>query len=335
MAIRLIEIRRILKDSGSIYLHCDPTMSHYLKLVLDCIFGEDNFQREIIWSIGTSSGFKSQANNWIRGHDTIFYYSKNETPKFNKQYFTLDEKTIKRYDKVDKDGRSYKIYYDNERVERKVYLDKSKGRPLTDTWTDIIGFQTINNTGEYLNYPTQKPLALLERIIKASSKKGDVVLDPFCGCATTCIAAEKLERKWIGIDVSHKAYELVKLRLEKEVPKDLFRGEPTYTTIPPKKDEGGDLESYGYIYIISNKTFKTHLKVGIAKNPELRLSQYQTGDTKRGYKLEKVYKTKFNAEIEKLIHEHYNAPEEWVNTGDVEELYKLIQKIDKKLKNQN
>lgn len=213
MAPRLLELYRVLKPSGSIYLHCDPTASHYLKLLMDAIFDIKYFQREIIWSIETSSGFKSRANNWIRGHDSILFYSKKEISIFNKQFFDLSEKTIKRYDKVDENGKRFKIYYDKDRLERKVYLDTSKGRPMTDVWSDIIGFQTVNNTGEYLNYPTQKPESLLERIIKASSNEGNIVLDPFCGCGTTITVAEKLKRKWIGIDITHLAIALMKSRL--------------------------------------------------------------------------------------------------------------------------
>ena len=214
MCIRLLELRRVLKDSGSIYLHCDPTASHYLKIVMDAVFDFKNFKREIIWSIETASGFKSQANMWIRGHDTIFFYTKDKNYIFNKQYHPLVEKTLKRYDKADESGRKYKIYYEAGEEPRIVYLDQSKGRPITDVWTDVIGFQTVQKKGEYLNYPTQKPEALLERIIKASSNEGDIVLDPFCGCGTALVAAHRLKRKWIGIDITHLAISLMKWRLK-------------------------------------------------------------------------------------------------------------------------
>ena len=198
---RLKLIHELLAEDGSIYVHCDWRVSAYMKLALDEIFGKGNFQREIIWSIETSSGFKAQADNWIRGHDTIYYYSKNPNPIFNKQFLPLDEGTIKRYDKVDESGNKYKVYYNSDGSERRVYLDKSKGRPLTDTWTDIIGFQTVNNTGENLYYPTQKPEMMLERIIKASTNESDLVADFFCGSGTTLAVAEKLGRKWIGTDL--------------------------------------------------------------------------------------------------------------------------------------
>ena len=215
MAQRIKEMHRVLKPTGSIYLHCDPTASHYLKIVMDKIFGRDNFRREIIWSNEDQSGFKSQAKNWIRGSDTIFFYTKTSITDytFNKEYMPLDEATIRRYDKVDKDGNRYKIYKNPDGTERKSYLKKERGVPLGSVWTDIPSFQTVNNTGEYLGYPTQKPLKLLERIIQASSNEGDVVLDPFCGCATTCVAAQQLNRKWIGIDIEKKAAELLVERL--------------------------------------------------------------------------------------------------------------------------
>ncbi len=239
MAVRLVELHRVLKSTGSIYLHCDPTASHFLKMELDAVFGSDNFRREIIWSIETSSGFKSQANNWIRGHDTVLYYCKSKY-KFNKQFLPLSPNTIKRYDKTDEDGRKFKIYYDNGNGERRVYLDKSKGRPLTDTWTDIIGFQTVNQGDEYLGYPTQKPEALLERIIEASSNEGDVVLDPFCGCGTAVAVAERLKRRWIGIDITHLAITLMKKRLDDTFGKELS----PYKVIGEPEDLSGARELF-------------------------------------------------------------------------------------------
>ncbi len=210
---RLLIMRDLLADDGSVYVHCDWRVSGYLRLVLDEVFGKDQFQREIIWSIETASGFKAQTDNWIRGHDTIFYYSKTGSPTFNKEFFVLDEKTIRRYDKTDTDGKRYKVYYNADGSERRVYLDTSKGRPVTDTWTDIIGFQTVNNTGEYLDYPTQKPEALIERIIKASSNEGDLVADFFCGSGTTLSVAEKLGRKWIGSDLGKFAIHTARKRM--------------------------------------------------------------------------------------------------------------------------
>lgn len=212
----------VLKPTGSFYLHCDWHASAHLRIMMDDIFGRKNLLREIIWSIETASGYKSQANMWIRGHDTILLYKKGDEYTFNKQFYPLSEKTIKRYDKVDKNGRRYKIYYPKGGKKkvgngeaRKVYLDQSQGRPITDVWTDIVGFQTVQKKGEYLGYPTQKPEALLERIIRASSHKGDLVLDVFCGCGTALAVAQILKRKWIGIDISPTAVETVEDRLNR------------------------------------------------------------------------------------------------------------------------
>jgi len=188
-------------------------VGHYAKIILDEVFGYENFQREIIWSIETASGYKSQANNWIRSHDTILYYSKGKDFTFNKQFLMLDERTIKRYDKTDKEGKRYKVYYNEDKSERRVYLEASKGRPVSSVWDDIIGFQTVNNTGEYINYPTQKPEALLERIIKASSNEGDLVLDCFCGSGTTAAVAEKLNRRWITCDLGRFSIHTARKRL--------------------------------------------------------------------------------------------------------------------------
>jgi len=213
MAPRLVELRRVMKATASIYLHCDPTASHYLKMLMDAVFEGKNFLREVIWSMETSAGYKSQVNLWVRGHDSILMYKKHREYIFNKQFFSLSEKTIQRYDKIDEAGRSYKIYYEAGKEPRIVYLDRSKGKPLPDVWTDIISFQTVNRGQGYLGYPTQKPAALLERIIRASSNEGDLVLDPFCGCGTTIAAAHKLGRSWIGIDITQAGIVVIKKRL--------------------------------------------------------------------------------------------------------------------------
>jgi DNA modification methylase len=210
---RLKLIHNLLADDGSIYIHCDYRVISHLRIIIDDIFGTNNFLREIIWSIETSSGFKAQTQNWIRGHDNILFYSKSSNNKFNKEFFPLDEKTIRRYDKTDESGFKYKVYYNSDGSERRVYLKSSKGRPVTDTWSDIIGFQTVNNTGEYLGYPTQKPEALLERIIKASSNEGDLVADFFSGSGTTAAVAEKLNRKWITTDLGRFSVHTTRKRL--------------------------------------------------------------------------------------------------------------------------
>ena len=261
MAVRLIEMRRVLKDTGSIYLHCDPYASHYLKMLMDAIYGARNFRNEIVWK--RRHGFSSAVHQSIRFGvctDVILFYTKTETtgfcPQYNKdsagyqayiaKYFTHIDEDGRRYqatsltnpayrpnliydykgypppqngwmitkDKMeewDKDGRIHFPKKASGRLRRKSYSDELQGMPIQNLWDDIeqIGAHAKERTG----YPTQKPLSLLERIINASSNEGDMVLDPFCGCATACVAAENLGRQWVGIDLSPKAVELVNMRL--------------------------------------------------------------------------------------------------------------------------
>ena len=212
------------------------------------------------------------------------------------------------------------------RGKRKQYLDDTQGTKYTDTWSDIMSFQQASTVTEYVHYPTQKPLALLERIIKASSNEGDVVLDPFCGCATTCVAAEKLGRHWIGIDISHKAYELVKERLEREVndPEHLFDWDKSvhYTTTPPKRgDKDRESRDCKFVYVISRKEWKGEYKVGIASNVQSRLSSYQTGDPERSFKLEYSIETEHYREMERYIHDKFENRHEWIR-GDLSDIIK-------------
>ena len=199
IAIRLIECHRVLKDTGSIYLHCDPTMSHYLKLVLDSVFSEKNFINEIIWGYRTGGNSKNQ---FSKKHDIIYFYSKSKDKVFNTQFYLSLQKH--KYGFGKKHG--YELINQNGN-----YYKKSICR---DIWDDIDAIGTMGRPNEpRTGYPTQKPLALLERIIKASSNEGDMVLDPFCGSGTTLVAAERLGRQWIGIDVEEKSAELVVDRL--------------------------------------------------------------------------------------------------------------------------
>ena len=202
MAMRLREMKRILKDTGSIYLHCDQTMSHSLKLVMDSIFGKENFRNEIIWHFPSMS--RTQ-RDFPKKHNIILRYCQTKDFKFNSD--------------------SIRIPYASSTAARAKFggagFEREKGKPdylnplgkIPDSVWKIPHVKGKESVG----YPTQKPRLLLERIIKASSNEGDLVLDPFCGCATTCIASENLNRKWIGIDLSEKAGELVKLRLTNEL----------------------------------------------------------------------------------------------------------------------
>ena len=203
MAVRLLEMERILKDTGSIYLHCDPTMSHYLKLVMDTIFGKQHFQNEIIWCYERGSRKKSQFG---RKHDVIFFYSKTKNYVFDSDAVRIGRRKTHMKVETDSEGRTWQVKKDAK--SGKVYRYPTDVGVLCPDWW--IGIQQLNrNEKERLGYPTQKPLALLDRIIKASTNEGNVVFDPFCGCATTLVAADRLQREWIGIDISAKAAELV------------------------------------------------------------------------------------------------------------------------------
>ena len=207
MAPRLIELRRVLRPTGSIYLHCDPTASAHLRLLMDAVFGTENFQNEIIWHYRR---WPSASKRFQRMHDTIFWYSKSNEPHFNVP--------LQEYSNPDFIEDTVRIVVNGKLKRAKnpdgTYVKRQKpnmGVPMHDVWEDI---NFIGPTArERLGYPTQKPERLLERIIDASSNEGDVVLDPFCGCGTTICVAQKLNRRWIGIDVTHLAVTLMKHRL--------------------------------------------------------------------------------------------------------------------------
>ena len=200
MAQRIIELHRILKPTGSFYLHCDPTASHYLKLLLDCIFGKENFRNEIVWCYRQGGRGKS---HFARKHDIILFYARSD-----KNIFYSDATRVP-YDGTggyQTSGRGV-----THKDTGKVYLPNALGK-IPEDWWDIPTIPPMAK--ERTGYPTQKPLALLHRIIKASCPEGGVVLDPFCGCATTCVAAQQLGRKWVGIDIETKAVEVLVERLE-------------------------------------------------------------------------------------------------------------------------
>ena len=319
MAIRLLECHRILKSTGSIYLHCDSTMSHYLKLLLDCIFGEANFRNEIIWCY-TGPGIANRA--FKRKHDIILFYAKSELTDFNPIRVSHKRQS------VSVGASSYAAGSRTLEQAKQAEAEAiERGKAIEDWWSDIGSGSHISKN-ERTGYPTQKPLALLERIITASCPKGGIVLDPFCGCATTCVAAEKLERQWVGVDVSIKAYELVKERMKKEVERkdELFKEEVDFQTDPPvRTDMGADTRVQKYVYIISNKEWKNEWKVGIASNVKARLNSYQTSDPNRGYVLEYSFLTADFREIEKYIHERYENRHEWVREPDMQKIVKDIE----------
>ncbi len=233
MAPRLVELWRVLKPTGSLYLHCDPTASHYLKVMLDVIFGARNFRNEIVWERDPAGkGAKRASRQWPRNIDILLFYTKSDTYCFYQQYAPLSEEQKRAYRYEDERGRYKAVQtgdYTEESLRRleaegrihysatgkryvKYYLDEAQST-IGAVWSDIRGFGTRTAAKELLGYPTQKPLALLERIIQASSNEGDIVLDPFCGCGTAVVAAQKLNRRWIGIDITHLAIALIKYRL--------------------------------------------------------------------------------------------------------------------------
>ncbi len=229
MTTRLIELRRVLKPTGSIYLHCDSTASHYLKIILDAVFGLQNFRNEISWCYKERELSKRY---WNKKHDVILFYVKDKSKKYVFNWDTAiieySPSTLEKYRLVDDKGRQYRLREKggeflgktdvSPEAEEKFpdlvyrdYIDKMPGVLPRGWWSDI---PFLNQAArERLHYPTQKPLALLERIIKASSNSGDTVLDPFCGCGTTIAAAQKLERNWLGIDITHLAIQLIRKRL--------------------------------------------------------------------------------------------------------------------------
>ena len=208
MAVRLLEMQRILKETGSVYLHCDPTMSHSLKLLLDAIFGGDNFRNEVVWSYRR---WPAKQNNFQKMHDILLKYGRSKESTWNQLYEPLADSTLK----ADGGLKILNVFdEDGKRMRGDKTGEKSPGAPLRDVWNiGILSPTSKERTG----YPTQKPLKLLERVIQASSNEGDMVLDPFCGCATTLVAAERLRRQWIGIDISELALQLVKDRMRREV----------------------------------------------------------------------------------------------------------------------
>ena len=266
MAIRLVELHRVLKPTGSLYLHCDPTASHYLKIILDSIFGIQNYRNEITWK---RTSAHSSAKRYGCVHDIILFYSKSSKFLWNQQYTGFTEEYINTFfDSVDENGKRYKrmdltgagvsagesgktwrgidvtakgrhwayvpstldefvaqgrIHFPKKKdgmPRLKQYPDDLAGIPLQDIWGDLRPLHNLSS--ERLGYPTQKPLALLERIIQASSNEDDIVLDPFCGCGTALHAAQKLKRNWIGIDITHLAISLIEIRLISAFPQIEF-----------------------------------------------------------------------------------------------------------------
>jgi len=230
MAPRLVEFHRILKETGSVFLHCDPTASHYLKILLDAVFDKPNYRNEIIWFYPFAGRSKT---TFSRKHDTIFWYSKSKNYIFNGNSKLVripitDRSTLHNYRYVDANGRKYREDPRKSGKTYRYYLDE--GKIPEDVWTDIDSLHF--ELAERLGNPTQKPEKLLERIVAAASNEGDVILDPFCGCGTAIAVAQRLKRQWIGIDITHLAVNLIRHRLRDTYGDEIAKtyvviGEPT------------------------------------------------------------------------------------------------------------
>ena len=280
MAQRINEMKRLLKPAGSLYLHCDPTAGHYLKLLMDAVFGTVNFRSEITWRRTNAKGLASKG--YPNNADYLLYYSRGEGFTWNRPYRPYNQAYVEKFYKnvepgtgrryqladlsnpnMDRPNLTYEFLgvtrvwrWTRERMQKaheqgiviqqrpgavprlKRYLDEMKGSTVDTIWDDIKPVQAQSK--ERIGYPTQKPLALLVRIIEASSNEGDMVLDPFAGCATACVAAERHGRQWLGIDISEKAAELVQVRIRKEI--DLFHDfKPIHRTDQPQRTDLGKL----------------------------------------------------------------------------------------------
>ena len=289
MAVRLLEMKRLLKPTGSVYLHCDSTMSHYLKLLMDAVFGRKNFRNEIVWKrhVSVHGSFQHAPKQWGSLTDVLLFYSKTSkfeltpyremtTAERSEKFQFLDENTGRRYyddsahiwnsqnmgarpnlcfewrgfrnphasgwrlskERLEEEYQKGNIVIqENGKLQRRKYEDEFRGTPLGNLWADISPAPISERTG----YPTQKPLALLERIIKASSNEGDMVFDPFCGCATSLVAADRIERQWVGIDISELAVKLVERRIKDD--QGLFQ-DITPRTDNPRRTDLGKLSLY-------------------------------------------------------------------------------------------
>ena len=372
MAVRLIELHRVLKPTGSLYLHCDPTASHYLKILLDAVFGKDKFVSEVIWKRTFAHG---SAKRWAPIHDVVFLFTKtnlrvwsnpriaHDASYIEKHFNLVDDETGRRFspitltgsgtrtgksgepwhgidptdsgrhwalptkilerlgvtsgtvqerlDKLDEAGYVYWPKKEGGKPRLKHFLDSLDGVAPSDIWTDIPPLSS--HSKERLGYPTQKPVALLERIISSSSNEGDVVLDPFCGCGTTVHAAEKLGRQWIGIDITHLAISLIERRLRDAFPGIAFKTHGVPTTINAARDlaerDKHEFEKWAVSLIPDAQPFKGGRKgadTGIDGIVYLRTGKSKTDKAiievkGGGVSVDQVHKLKSVIEREKAI----------------------------------
>lgn len=335
---RLEIAKDLLSEKGSFYLHLDHNADYYGRILLNDVFGKENFQREIIWELKGVSGYKSLIDGFVRGHETILYSSKTLNPIFNKQYLEYDEKQLKRFSSVDENGRRYKTIT----KERRLYLDESKGLSMSDVWSDIASFQTIVNSTERINYKenlTQKPEALLARIIKASSNENSIILDYHLGSGTTSATALKLNRKFIGIEMGEHFYSVIIPRMIKTL-----SGEQSGISKDCDYKGGGiikyyEMESYEQILntISIKEPPKTYIeyskKYGFDNNSDpflfdTKLSEFFNNDLKLDFN--KVYKnidlkeTILNATGYEVAKIDFETNEVKFKNGKIENLMMLL-----------
>ena len=276
MAVRLLEMRRVLRDDGSIYLHCDPTASHYLKELMDAIFGKRNFRNEIVWDY--SFRLMHLPRFFNRKHDVLLFYARGRENAFQMPTTPWTREDIVRTRKqrihIGDDGEEY-IWMPGGKGHSKNKLRKlsdimQDGKAISDVWPMPI---ITSSSRERMGYPTQKPLALYERIIQASSEEGGIVLDPFCGCATTPIAAERLGRQWVGMDLWDGALEIVQQRMEDS--RQLLTDIPAihYETTPPVRTDGGG-EAAPFIQVTERYAEPEGPRMSRAQMYEHLLAQY-------------------------------------------------------------
>jgi DNA modification methylase len=309
---RLILLKELLSDEGSIYLHCDWHKSHHLRFLLDEVFGDENFINEVIWKY---TGGADPSNSFAKKHDNIFIYSKSDSYIFNQQFENFAEGTIKRFNKIDEQGKKYKETFNTDGTSYKTYM-KEDGKLMSDTWEDEIIVENIivSSHAESVSYPTQKPEALLERIIKASSNPDSIVLDCFMGSGTTMAVAQKLGRRWIGCDINKGSIQTTAKRISKIVAEQtssqeaLIAGKNGETNLSAANFAHYRVNNYDLA--IQHNEFKTLIK---AKLGIERIASEAFFDGKIGDKLVKL--VEFNrlltlADIELIKNELDTRPDE-------------------------
>lgn len=330
MAARFVECRRVLKPTGSLLVHCDDTMSHWLKLTLDAVFGERNFVNELVWSYHR---FSRRGGAFARMHNIIFFYAKDKgIKKFNKPLTLPRDDAAANYKRgyhvVTDRGVTKLLVYDAVKAAHKIKEAEQKGRAIKyctvtnptmgDVWGDISVLNPRSKERrigpDKKGYSTQKPLALLRRLIEAMTDPGDFVLDPFSGSGTTAAAAETCEggfRRWAIMDRSVAACEVIKERLP-----SVFQETPIEcVTYSPDRKLTMD-ESQRWVYVVSDESVKGWLKVGFAKDPDQRLETFRTGRRFRDQiNIEHRVRTAKFRELEAYVHKQFERDYEWVKAS--------------------